>query len=150
MPAKAAATGKAPTPSHFFPREFACKCGSTKCAATGKTIVPDLLEMLEILRARLGRPMVITSGVRCPAWNEASGGRPGSAHLTGEAVDISAVTDAERGSLIEEAFRIGFRRVGVGRTFVHLDVSKSLAKPRVWLYDSGRNTAAGGQKGGLA
>lgn len=138
---------KAPTSSHFAPREFACKCGSPKCSAP-KTIVAELLEMLEILRARLGRPMVITSGARCPAWNEASGGRPGSAHLTGEAVDIQAATDAERGSLIEEAFRIGFRRVGVARSFVHLDVSKTLAKPRVWLYDSGQTRMAAAMERG--
>lgn len=47
--------------------------------------------LLEPIRMQLGRPVIISSGWR-PAWlNDAIGGAPGSAHLTGRAADINAV-----------------------------------------------------------
>jgi len=45
-------------------------------------------EVLEPLRAHLGRPINITSGYRSPALNEAIGGSPRSQHCKGEAADI--------------------------------------------------------------
>lgn len=55
-------------------------------------VMSNLLELataLEIVRERLGCPIVITSGYRSPALNEAVGGAKGSAHLMGHAADIT-------------------------------------------------------------
>ncbi len=114
---------------HFSRKEFACRCGC------GKDDVHPLLVMaLEDLREELGRPVVITSGVRCPEWNRAVGGRPNSAHLTGEAADIAVAGSAERMDLVRAALEVGFRRVGVAREFVHLDVSPTLPQDVLWVY----------------
>ena len=44
--------------------------------------------VLEPLRVKLGRPVVITSGYRSPALNRAVGGSPTSHHLQGRAADL--------------------------------------------------------------
>jgi len=68
---------------HFVESEFACRC----CGMVRVNI--RLVHMLEALRARLGgRPVIVTSGYRCPAHNRAVGGARLSQHLYGNAVDI--------------------------------------------------------------
>jgi zinc D-Ala-D-Ala carboxypeptidase len=55
-------------------------------------IMPNLLELaaaLEIVRARLGHPIVISSGYRSPDLNKAVGGAPNSAHVLGWAADLT-------------------------------------------------------------
>lgn len=43
---------------------------------------------LELVRIALGRPIIITSGYRCPALNARVGGAANSAHTKGLAVDF--------------------------------------------------------------
>lgn len=45
-------------------------------------------EVLEPLRQHLGKPIIISSGYRCPKLNKLVGGSPNSQHLTGEAADL--------------------------------------------------------------
>jgi len=45
-------------------------------------------DVLEPLRAELGRPIIVTSGYRSPELNAAIGGSPRSQHCRGEAADI--------------------------------------------------------------
>jgi zinc D-Ala-D-Ala carboxypeptidase len=55
-------------------------------------VMVNLLELagaLEIVRARLGFPIVISSGYRSPDLNKAVGGAPNSAHVLGWAADIT-------------------------------------------------------------
>ena len=47
-------------------------------------------EMLERIRSAVGRPIVVTSGYRCPPLNRAVGGVTSSDHVTGQAADIVA------------------------------------------------------------
>jgi len=114
---------------HFRRGEFACRCG---CGADG--VDRRLVESLETVREVLGRPMRIVSGVRCAAHNAAVGGKPGSAHLAGLAADVAAADGRERFLLVDLAVAAGFRRIGVARDFVHLDLSRELPEPSLWLY----------------
>lgn len=68
---------------NFSRYEFACKCG---CGADH--VNPELVALLEQMRARLGRPIEILSGVRCAAHNRREGGTKGSQHILGNAADI--------------------------------------------------------------
>lgn len=43
---------------------------------------------LENVRAILGKPVIVSSGYRCPALNDAVGGQADSQHLRGEAADF--------------------------------------------------------------
>ncbi|MCC8051263.1 MAG: D-Ala-D-Ala carboxypeptidase family metallohydrolase [Clostridiales bacterium] len=48
-------------------------------------------KILDPLRAAWGAPIVVNSGYRCPALNEAVGGSKTSDHMLGRAADIEAV-----------------------------------------------------------
>lgn len=46
------------------------------------------VNVLEPARERLGKPIVVNSGFRCPIHNRAVGGATGSQHMKGEAADL--------------------------------------------------------------
>lgn len=48
--------------------------------------------VLEPLREAWGKPIVVSSGYRCPALNKAVGGVSNSQHLLGEAADIHSLS----------------------------------------------------------
>lgn len=50
-------------------------------------------KVLDPLREAYGKPIIVTSGYRCPALNKAVGGSASSQHMTGQAVDIRTVQD---------------------------------------------------------
>ena len=101
---------------HFTRHEFACRCG---CGFD--TVDTELLSILEAIRAHFGKPVVITSGCRCPEHNEAVGGSANSQHKLGRAADI-VVADTEPDDVAHFVERT-FNRGGVGRysTFTHID-----------------------------
>lgn len=115
---------------HFDRKEFSCNCG---CGADG--VAYALVIQLERLRNLIRRPIVITSGVRCAAHNATVGGKPDSAHLTGEAADIACIDSHTRWQMKHwiSAYSL-FNRVGNGKTFLHLDVSKTLPQEVEWNY----------------
>lgn len=122
--------------NYFRAEEFVCRCGRAECDAL--TAVPTaLLDPLNVLRARVVRPLLVTSGLRCAFWNEHEGGERDSEHLTGEAVDILAGTSPERWSLLSANFAGAvpvFGRVGIGRTFIHFGVATHKERGVVWTY----------------
>ena len=101
---------------NFLLFEFQCRC----C----KQVILDfcLLDMLEILRRRVGdKPVIIASGYRCEEYNNKVGGVPGSYHLLGMAADIK-VPGMAPGDLLKHASEIGFLGLGLYNTFCHLDI----------------------------
>jgi uncharacterized protein YcbK (DUF882 family) len=118
--------------SIFFKEpEFACPCGC------GKVHVDQfLLHLLEKARKLLNRPVIITSGYRCPEHNAAVGGKPNSAHLTGKAADIRCVFSGERYDLIRTFVGIGVTRLGIGKDFIHIDVDTMLPQRCLWIYQA--------------
>lgn len=68
---------------HFKVREFACRDGSQV------VFVDDyLVSILDILRNKIGKPVIITSGYRTPTRNSVVGGAKYSYHMRGMAADI--------------------------------------------------------------
>ena len=72
---------------HFVMAEYACDCAGY-CDGWPCAMEPELLEKIEALRCYFGRPIIITSGVRCAARNEEVGGVSWSFHKRGYAADL--------------------------------------------------------------
>ncbi len=117
---------------YFKYEEFDCSCG--QCDAKGESMDVHLLNRLDAVRERMGRPMLVTSGMRCPAHNRAEGGSETSSHLTGLAADIAVPSSRYRYDLLMTAIGAGFTRIGIGKTFIHLDVDESKPEEVVWVY----------------
>jgi len=102
---------------HFNLKEFECPC----CHRV--KLSPDLVKLLEKIRKKIGKPIVISSGYRCPFHNEAVGGKPHSYHLLGMAADI-VVPHFSPVELGRVAFEAGAPTVIVypSRGFVHIDI----------------------------
>ena len=109
---------------YFSRAEFACK-GANCC--NGSNLIDDkLIDVLDDLRERLGFPMPVTSGYRCPAHNQkVSTTGPAGPHTTGLAADIGV--DREKAvTLLAAALQMPFTGIGInqkgGARFIHLDI----------------------------
>lgn len=98
--------------------------------------IDNLAQQLQIARDYFGEPMVFTSGYRCLKLNKAVGGVANSAHTTGSAVDIEFHSEAHAKKLIEALIKAGFKRIGLGWSFIHVDIDLTKPYPACWLYGS--------------
>jgi zinc D-Ala-D-Ala carboxypeptidase len=98
-------------------------------------IKPELLKVLSNLEEDIGEELEYNSGYRCEQCNREAKGAKNSAHLRGYAVDIKCNTSRLRYLILSAVAVIGVNRIGVGKTFIHIDVDPSLAEKVVWLYD---------------
>ena len=72
---------------YFKLSEFRCGC-SGNCTGYPAVVSRKLVVLLNALRAYYGKPITITSGVRCAAYNKRVGGVSNSTHKKGRAADI--------------------------------------------------------------
>lgn len=93
---------------HFQLSEFT-RSGTASRYGINNTLYPDnpqhaeivanikalCTEVLEPLRQHIGKPLVISSGYRCPNLNKAVGGVTNSQHMKGEAADLRIPSLAE-------------------------------------------------------
>ena len=119
---------------YFKDDEFYCKCTRATCDAKGNPPDPLLRIKLNELRHALNKPIIINSGWRCREHNAASGGTIESEHLTGGGVDISCTNSSDRWFIVRCAFEVGFTRIGIAKSFVHVGVDASKPQRVVWLY----------------
>lgn len=116
---------------HFKPEEFDSRDAP---GSASNVMSPHLVRTLDTMRSNLGFPLVIASGYRTPSHNEFVGGKDLSAHLSGDAADIKAFRGDTKFKIVSEAIYLGIRRIGIGKDFIHLDVSPSLPSPSIWTY----------------
>ena len=102
----------------FKVKEFACKDGSPVVF-----IDEYLWTILSILRNKIGKPVIITSGYRTPEWNAKCNGAKYSYHMRGMAADIR-VDGMSAKELAEELDKIVPTGCGiiVYSNWVHFDV----------------------------
>lgn len=94
----------------------------------------DLLFELDHLRERLGEPIIITSAYRSRDWDLAKGRSGEGAHTKGLAVDISLRDSVYARRLLEAALKGQWEGIGIGKTFIHLDVMWRPGGRRIWGY----------------
>ena len=122
---------------NFSRLEVQCPCG---CGANKSSSI--LIEKLQKVRNIIGRPIVITSGVRCEFYNASIKASMNSSHIPdehgiGNAVDIACTNSKDRYELVELAQKF-FKRIGISGGsyggFVHLDVDKEKVQEVMWVY----------------
>ena len=101
----------------FTLSEFDCPC----CKKV--MLHPKLLSKLIELRNTLERPVIVTSGYRCPKYNQEVGGVISSYHCIGLASDVM-VKDVDLLVLLEICENLDFKGIGFyeKKNFLHLDV----------------------------
>lgn len=72
---------------YFTRSEFGCKCG--RCGGFPAEPAELLVNTADNLRGHFGKPITVSSGVRCTAHNAEVGGVSNSRHLSGKAMDFS-------------------------------------------------------------
>lgn len=108
---------------------------------SGQCMDKDLIRMLQKLEWKTGLPIFswINSGARSAYWNTKVGGVDNSAHKIPvcKAADIKTPSIAIRNRIIKAAKEVGFTRIGIASTFVHLDNDTSKPQYVAWGYPPG-------------
>jgi uncharacterized protein YcbK (DUF882 family) len=124
---------------YFQLSEFDCKCGGLPNCPKN-LMNPVFLERLDALRHKLGFPLPVASGYRCPAHNVkvSTTGLTGP-HTSGLAADLR-VSGRQAYAILELAADFDFSGIGVrmhgpaeGR-FIHLDMIETGPRPNCWSY----------------
>ena len=92
------------------------------------------LHELDKAREIAGVPFVINSAFRTPEHNAKIGGSPNSSHMRGLAVDISVTDSRQRFIILNALIQVGFNRIGIAKTFIHVDMDENKSGEVVWLY----------------
>lgn len=105
---------------HFSMNEFQCRCGKCRMPDEVMANLEALVEnVLDPVRERLGKPIIVNSGFRCPIHNKTVGGATGSQHMKGEAADLRI--DGKPEALAKVIVELGkFDQVIVYPTFIHV------------------------------
>ena len=106
---------------------------------SGKNMSPKILEMLDIAREKYDKPIKITSGYRTQAYNDNLKARgykasKNSSHLKGLAVDIHCNNSKDRFVLVDILLDVGFNRIGIANTFIHVDIDEDKPTHLIWTY----------------
>ncbi len=116
---------------YFDPTEF----DSPDQAGSGAEMMqPIFIDKLTFAREMAGIPFKINSGYRTIEHNSAVGGSTTSSHLRGYAADIACTRNEDRALILESLWAAGFSRIGIGRTFIHVDCDPDKYIHRVWIY----------------
>lgn len=93
----------------------------------------DFLAKLDEAREYAGIPFIINSAYRSPD-HPLSIENPTSSHIKGLAVDISVKGSRERFLILDALFAVGFTRIGIAGTFIHVDLDFDKSQNVTWTY----------------
>lgn len=133
--------------AHFTFEEFLSPRDPNRPNGQALANLRQLAAVLEVLRARAGRPLEVTSGFRSPEYNMAIGGASASLHTSGKACDIAAPDDMlELAALASQIAEVGGIGIYPGRGFIHIDIRTRPAGaviPTWWAQVGGKYVAVG-------
>ena len=101
---------------------------------SGDNMNPMFMELLQCARDVSGIPFKINSGYRTKKHNEKVGGVSDSSHTKGFAADIDCDNDAERFTIVCSLLAAGFTRIGISKSFIHVDNDPDKNEDRIWVY----------------
>ena len=114
---------------YFKKSEFACKCGKY-CDGYPAEIDMCMVKIADEIRARIGRPISINSGLRCKTHNANVGGVSNSQHLLGKAADLGCpigCTPAQMASIAETIIG-NTGGIGIYTWGIHIDTRSAKSR----------------------
>lgn len=114
---------------YFRKSEFACKCGKY-CNGYPAEIDMNMVKIADEIRARIGNPIYINSGLRCKKHNANVGGVSNSQHLYGNAADLGCppgCTPAQMASIAEEIMG-NTGGIGIYSWGIHIDTRSTKSR----------------------
>lgn len=114
---------------YFKKSEFACKCGKY-CGGYPAEIDMNMVKIADKIRAKIGKPITINSGLRCKTHNANVGGVSNSQHLLGKAADLgcpNGCTPTQMAS-IAEGIMGNTGGIGVYSWGIHIDTRSIKAR----------------------
>jgi uncharacterized protein YcbK (DUF882 family) len=115
---------------YFSPKEF--KACTPPCDIS--QMDAGFLALLDGVREKAGIPLVLNSAFRSSEWELEQKRSGNSAHTRGLAVDIRCNTSQNRYRILAAAIECGVPRIGVGKTYIHLDNDPTLPQGIIWHY----------------
>jgi uncharacterized protein YcbK (DUF882 family) len=100
----------------------------------------DFLAKLDEAREYAGIPFIINSAFRTKEDNERiykelkKPVNTSSSHLKGLAVDIRAKDSRTRYIILDALLVVGFSRIGIADTFIHVDLDIDKSQNVIWTY----------------
>lgn len=98
-----------------------------------KNMDASFLAKLDEAREFAGIPFIINSAYRSPE-HPLSIKKPTSSHIKGLAVDIKATDSRTRFNVLNALISVGFSRIGIADTFIHVDMDFDKAQNVTWTY----------------
>ena len=122
---------------NYFPDyETECNCGCGE-----NNISKDFKSKLNKARELAGMPFPMSSVCRCRTHNIAEKGKSTSSHISDtedeiecKAGDITTTSSRARFKMLEALIKVGFTRIGIAKTFIHVDDDKTKPPEVTWLY----------------
>ena len=114
---------------YFKKSEFKCKCGRY-CDGYPAEMDVVAVRYADAIRKRIGKPLHVSSGLRCRQHNANVGGVSNSQHMLGTAIDLacpSGVTPAEMKKIAEEVMG-NTGGIGLYSWGIHIDSRKTKAR----------------------
>lgn len=109
---------------------------SPDAPGSGSKMQGSTLKMLDKARGIAGVAFKINSGYRTKAHNASlANSVANSSHLYGLAADIACTSETKE-IILKALYQAGFRRFGIGNSFIHVDNDSSKPQNAVWGYPS--------------
>ena len=120
-------------PDYFTEDELKCPC----CGIYN--INRYFLYLLNSAREDAGIPFSMNSCCRCEKHNKEVGGKDNSTHITtetneGMAGDIKCKSSGNRLIILTSLIKVGFKRIGIAKTYIHADTDISQPQKVAWMY----------------
>ena len=119
--------------NHFKITEFASPDDPT----SGFKMNKNFVELLDQARSIANCPFRVSSGYRTPSHNKKVGGRVGSSHCKGLAVDLVYKNNNELYLILNALMKVGMCRFGISfkSKFLHVDMDISKVQNTIWTYN---------------
>jgi len=112
---------------------------SPDALGSGENMNKEFLSRLDQARSLCDIPFKITSGYRTKEYNEGLLARgykasANSSHIKGHAADIHCNNSVSRFIIINALIKVGFNRIGIADSFIHVDNDPDKVTGVIWTY----------------